>query len=194
MHHDVSFRRGESLQSDRQQLSRLRRKLALQSRDTWTRSRRTPRQWRFRGWRHRCSRFVPGLLPRQNAPAVLPSPSSPAIAPTRDFQPYALVLRKACISRRQRLRRALRLKDCLWLFCSHELLASNSDYTAGQATSLASFRPSCRCSVSDTHPKTPPCIFTELMAASWFPTSVAPTLSFRSRHQYPMSLASRIMV
>ena len=43
-------------------------------------------------------------------------------------------------------------------------------------------------------PKTPPCIVTILCAAVWLPMSVAPVPSVMSRHSYPRSLASRMVV
>mmetsp|Transcript_18898 Transcript_18898/g.64366 ORF Transcript_18898/g.64366 Transcript_18898/m.64366 type:complete len:341 (+) Transcript_18898:278-1300(+) len=45
-----------------------------------------------------------------------------------------------------------------------------------------------------TAPKTPCCMVTILHAASWFPLSVAPVPSVSSRHSYPRSFASRIVV
>mmetsp|Transcript_22375 Transcript_22375/g.55280 ORF Transcript_22375/g.55280 Transcript_22375/m.55280 type:complete len:310 (-) Transcript_22375:639-1568(-) len=50
---------------------------------------------------------------------------------------------------------------------------------------------------SSTHavaPKTPPCMCTILMAAAWFAGSVAAVPSSSSRHSYPRSFASRIVV
>ncbi len=48
--------------------------------------------------------------------------------------------------------------------------------------------------LSDTAPKTPPCIVTILSAASWLPRSVAPQQSARTRHSNPRSFASRMVV
>ena len=46
----------------------------------------------------------------------------------------------------------------------------------------------------DTVPNTPPCILIILMAARWFPLSVAPQQSSSSTHSKPRSLASRSVV
>jgi hypothetical protein len=43
-------------------------------------------------------------------------------------------------------------------------------------------------------PNTPPCMVTIFSAAWWLPGSVAPVQSVSSRHSYPRSLASRIVV
>src|SRR5882762_8592316 len=45
-----------------------------------------------------------------------------------------------------------------------------------------------------TAPNTPPCILTILIAAWWFPYSVAPQQSSSRRHSKPRSLASRMVV
>ena len=43
---------------------------------------------------------------------------------------------------------------------------------------------------SETEPKTPPCILIILIAAWWFPKSVAPQQSDSSKHSKPRSFAS----
>jgi len=47
---------------------------------------------------------------------------------------------------------------------------------------------------SETEPKTPPCILIILIAAWWFPKSVAPQQSDSSKHSKPRSFASLIVV
>lgn len=46
----------------------------------------------------------------------------------------------------------------------------------------------------ETAPNTPPCFWTMLTAAAWLAGSVAAQQSSRSRHSYPMSLATRMVV
>ena len=54
--------------------------------------------------------------------------------------------------------------------------------------------PSISVLLSETAPKTPPCIVTILIAASWLPLSVAPQQSSSTKHSKPRSFASRIVV